>query len=293
MQKPNRLLGVILLIAACDSPEADSVNELGLDYQPEELVKDIVPVEVVPDEDGDGVPSDSDCDDNDPKVGALLYENNFDEDDGYLALGPKLTDPWWFDGGAHNTEGGQQALLGQAESWTNTVTYGRLRLSAIEHGCGDDCPLDNTRYRAGYLGRVHEDADQDEGFNGYRCAVANNSGQDCYDPGRFVQLAAFLDEPEDDINSECVIGCPPNPSFDQLDRQERSDQTDLLAGDSATLVFWAVGDHLVCEFFGEDGEHVIAKAVDDRFADGTTGLSTLNGLTDFDHIRVCEALDLP
>jgi len=245
------------------------------------------------DEDGDGVPAEFDCDDNNPAIGALLYENNFDDDDGYLALGPKLTDPWWFDGEAHTTKGGQQALLGQAETWGNTVTFGTLRVSAVERKCGNACPEDNTRFRAGFLSRTTENINQDEGYHGYRCAVARNSGKDCYDPGPFVQLAAFLDGEEDDINSECIVGCAPNPTFDQLDRQERSEGTNFINGDSGSLVFWSVDQDLVCEFYGNDNEHVVARAVDDRFDTGTTGLSTLNALADFAHVRVCEAFEAP
>jgi hypothetical protein len=74
-----------------------------------------------PDEDGDGVPASSDCDDQSALIGALLYENNMSVDTGYLATGPKLSAPWVYGGGVvSNTKGGQQALLGQAESWTDT-----------------------------------------------------------------------------------------------------------------------------------------------------------------------------
>ncbi len=269
---------------------------LDLQYDDPNLEHDLIPVEP-DDDDGDGRPADVDCDDSNPLIGALLYESEFEtgyeDDDGYLALGPKLHDPWWFDGEAHTTDGGQQALIGEPEAWTNTVTFGKLRLSGIDLACGHECFEDHTRFRAGYLARVSADADQDEGFHGYRCAVARNSGEDCFDPGQFVQLAAFLDGPEDDYNSECTLGCPPNPTFDQLDRVERSKDTDLVSGDSAELVFWVHEQNLVCEFHGNGGEVVYAKAEDDRFTSGTTGLSTLNGLTDFEYIKVCEAFGTP
>jgi hypothetical protein len=246
------------------------------------------------DDDDDGVGSENDCDDNDPRIGALLYENHFDNDDGYLGLGPQLLDPWVLWGSEiHTTDGGQQALLGQAENWGDTVTFGTLRVSAIETECGNNCVEDNTRFRAGFLARTTVDEDQDEGYHGYRCAVAQNSGADCYDPGPFVQLSAFLDVEEDDVNSECVNGCVPNPSFDQLDREERSEGTNFGEGDSGSLVFWAVGQELVCEFYGNDDEHVVAHAIDDRFDTGTTGLSTLNALADFDHVKVCQAFEAP
>jgi hypothetical protein len=259
-----------------------------------EICCDGDPLDEPTDDDDDGVVSENDCDDNDPRIGALLYENHFDNDDGYLGLGPQLLDPWVLWGSEiHTTDGGQQALLGQAENWGDTVTFGTLRVSAIETECGNNCVEDNTRFRAGFLARTTVDMDQDEGYHGYRCAVAQNSGADCYDPGPFVQLSAFLDMEEDDVNSECVNGCVPNPSFDQLDREERSEGTNFSEGDSGSLVFWAVGQELVCEFYGNDDEHVVAHAIDDRFDTGTTGLSTLNALADFDHVKVCQAFEAP
>lgn len=248
-----------------------------------------------PDGDGDGVPGSKDCDDGDPLVGALLYENAMSMDTGYLATGPALTDPWVYgDGVVSPTEGGQQALLGQDERWENTVTYLTLSASGSMSGCSSaslDC--NPERFRAGVLSRVGIDADQDEGFHGYRCAVAMNAATDCYEPGPFVQLGAFLDEAEDDIRSECVEGCAPNTSFDQLDRENRSTQTDLLGGDSAQLTFWAVGAQLVCDFDGENGEHVRTSALDERFAFGRTGLSTLNAIGEFDHLKICQAFGTP
>jgi hypothetical protein len=248
-----------------------------------------------PDGDGDGVPTANDCDDSNPLIGGLLYQNDMSVDTGYLATGPKLTDPWAYGGGVvSNTEGGQQALLGAAESWTDTVTFVSLSAHGSKSGCASAALECNPeRFRAGVLARANVDADQDEGFHGYRCAVAFNAAQDCYDPGAFVQIAAFLDGPEDNIDSECVVGCAPNPTFDQLARKERSTQTDLLAGDSATLAFWTVGTTLVCEFTGENGEHVTASAQDNHFAAGGTGLSTLNALGDFDHVKVCQAFGTP
>lgn len=319
MQKHQLLLAVGLLLSACDAPpehvtiealEADNTrlpqhpdsanvdvweeesDELGLQKFDPNLENDLILVD--DDEDDDGVPTDDDCDDGDPRVGALLYESDFAQSDGYLLNGPVLDDPWSFDGEANNSGAGQQALLGEGEEWGDTVTFGRLRISAVKTTCeSDDCKANSTRFRAGYLARTTADADQGEGFHGYRCAVAQNSGTDCYDPGPFVQLAAFLDGPEDDIASECANGCPPNPTFDQLDREERSDDTNFIAGDSGELTFWAVGSHLVCEFHGNNGEHVVASADDNDFASGTTGLSTLNARANFDYIRVCEAFDTP
>lgn len=248
-----------------------------------------------PDGDGDGVPAGVDCDDENPLVGALLYENDMSVDTSYLANGPKLTAPWaYHDGVVSNTKGGQQALLGQAEGWTDTVTFLSLSAHGSKSGCSSDAPdCQPERFRAGVLARSAVDGNQDEGYAGYRCAVAQNAETDCYDPGPFVQLAAFLSAPEDDIQSECTTGCPPNPTFDQLDRTNRSAQTDLLSGAPATLTFWAVGSQLVCAFDGAGGEHVVTSATDERFAAGGTGLSTLNALGDFDHVKVCQAFGTP
>jgi hypothetical protein len=247
------------------------------------------------DGDGDGVPETADCDDNDALVGALLYQNDLSSDTGYFTNSPNLPKPWVYDGAnVSNTAGGQQALLGQSINWQNTVTYLTLSASGTMSGCSSDSSdCDPERFRAGVLARANVDADQDEGFHGYRCAVAVNAQTDCFEPGPFVQLGAFLDGPEDNINSECTVGCAPNPTFDQLDRANRSSQTNLVSGDVAKLTFWAVGTELVCAFDGAGGEHVVTSAVDDRFTSGGTGLSALNALGDFDHIKVCQAFGTP
>lgn len=150
------------------------------------------------------------------------------------------------------------------------------------------------RFRGGILARASRDADQDEGFHGYRCAVARNSTIDCNTPGDFVQVAAFLDAPEDNIQSECDLAtCPSNTTFDQLARVERSNRTELHKGDAASLAFWVVNDELTCAFKGEGGEQVTARATDVRFAEGGTGVSVLNLLSNFESIKVCEAFESP
>lgn len=245
--------------------------------------------------DGDGVPGSLDCDDHDALIGALLYKNNMSADTGYFTVGPTLTDPWVYESGhASNTEGGQQAFLGQDEAWGDTVTFVVLSAHGSKSGCSSDASDCNPeRFRTGVLARTTADPDQDEGYHGYRCAVAMNATTDCYEPGPFVQLAAFLNEAEDDVKSECTNGCPVNPTFDQLARTNRSEMTDLLGGDTALLTFWAVGTNLVCEFDGIGGEHVVAAAADERFATGRSGFSTLNALGEFDQISVCQAFGVP
>jgi hypothetical protein len=246
------------------------------------------------DNDDDGVPGATDCDDGNALIGALLYENDFSAASQYFATGPKLTDPWAYANGfVSNTEGGQQGLLGNPEAWTNTVTWLTVSAHGSESNCASLKNCEPERFRAGVLARATIDGDQDEGYRGYRCAVAANSPIDCFSPGPFVQIGAFLDGAEDEYNSECSGGCPPNPTFDELDRENRSIQTNVLAGDAAVLTFWVVGDQLRCNFDGRNGEHIETSATDSRLASGGTGLSTLNAFGDFDHIKVCQALGTP
>lgn len=151
------------------------------------------------------------------------------------------------------------------------------------------------RWRGGVLARATLDGDQDEGYHGYRCALARNSPEDCFDEGYFVQIGAFLDGPEDAISSECESGCPPNTTFDQLARTDHADWFDISTGVDAQLQFWAVGDQLVCDVYdGLAGTSVVStSATSNLFAEGAVGLSTLNLFGDFEHMRVCEAHGTP
>ncbi len=245
------------------------------------------------DGDDDGVPGGDDCDDNDPRIGVLLYESGFDADDDYLNNTSTLLDPWWYLDSTINTAGyGQQAQIGPYESWRNTVTFTRVWGTGAYKGC-EDCEDPTERYRAGVLSRVVEDRDQGEGFHGYRCAVAENAGDDCFEPGPHLQIAAFLDGPEDDLSFECDGDCPPNTTFDQLDRVNRDENTDALVGDYSDLAFWAVGTELTCEMWGEGGDYWRADATDDRFVSGGTGLSVLNLASTYSYLKVCGALVSP
>lgn len=251
------------------------------------------PEEGALDADGDGVGEGLDCDDNDDRVGAELYEATFGANDLYMNNSATLLDPWWYESGYINTAGyGQQAYIGPDERWANTVTYTYLSGEGAWPGCVD-CPDPTERYRAGVLARMSHDADQDEGFHGYRCAVAENKGDDCFEPGPHLQIAAFLDVGEDDLSFECDGDCPPNTSFDQLDRTNRDERTDLLVGDTASLAFWVVDNDLVCEMWGKGGDYWRAEAEDDRFTSGGTGLSVLNLAAEYDYLRVCEAFATP
>ncbi|MCP4806843.1 MAG: DUF11 domain-containing protein [Proteobacteria bacterium] len=153
--------------------------------------------------------------------------------------------------------------------------------------CGE-----TERWRAGFLGRAELDGDQDEGFHGYRCALAHNSEYECWPGGHFLQIAAFLDVEEDDIQSECDGECE-NPSFDQLSRQNHDGDIDLSAGDDAELRFWLVGDDLHCSADDGNGNTVETAATATYFDEGSSGMSTLNMYGDFDNIKVCEAFGLP
>ena len=149
------------------------------------------------------------------------------------------------------------------------------------------------RWRAGILARARKDKDQDEGFHGYRCALAHNAPGECFDPGHFLQIASFLDAPEDGIDSECEGTCD-NSSFAQLARADHDGTVDLAAGDTARLTFWVHGSELYCS--AEDSSGTIfaeAWASDTDFHQGRTGLSTLNMYGAYDSIKICESLAAP
>jgi hypothetical protein len=250
------------------------------------------------DDDNDGVIHKYDCDDNDPTVGGLLYENDFSRNDGFFAPTPQLNRPWGWDGNVtYATHGGQQAQLGQPQDWSDVVVFATVSARGTQRNCGKDPgqePCSSTdRWRAGVLVRAELDDDQDEGFHGYRCALSSNAVNGCYEEGLFLQIGEFMDAPEDDIQSECdTTNCPPNTTFDQLGRKNH-DIIDLSAGDVGYLTFYAVGSAMYCEARNDAGETVSVTGRSESFATGTVGLSTLNMFGEFDHIRVCEALALP
>ena len=175
-------------------------------------------------------------------------------------------------------------------------TSSSMNAAAFDYDWDSDGQIlcgETERWRAGFLGRASLDGDQDEGYNGYRCALAHNSEYECFPGGHFVQIAAFLDVEEDDIQSECDGECE-NPSFDQLARQNHDGDIDLSQGDEAELRFWLVGDELYCQASDDDGNEVHAKSEGlGYFSEGASGMSTLNMYGDFDHIQVCEAFGLP
>ena len=152
--------------------------------------------------------------------------------------------------------------------------------------CGE-----TERWRAGVLGRAELDSDQDEGYHGYRCALARNSELDCFEAGYFLQIAAFLDAPEDDIFSECEGSCL-NTTFDQLARTNHDGSVDI-ENEDVEIRFWMVGEELYCEASDGDGNTVTASATDSRFSQGATGMSTLNMFADYDDIELCEAYGVP
>ncbi|MFK7931187.1 MAG: hypothetical protein AB8H79_23590 [Myxococcota bacterium] len=154
---------------------------------------------------------------------------------------------------------------------------------------GDVMCGETERWRSGILARASLDSDQDEGFNGYRCALAHNAEGECFDPGHFLQIAAFLDAEEDDINSECEGSCD-NSTFDELARIDHDGTTDLADEDAASLEFWLFDSQLYCAAKDEDGT-VFASAVveDETFRSGESGFSTLNMFGQFDYIKICKA----
>jgi hypothetical protein len=293
-------IGTLMLLAACNDMAPLDPTAVGGSMMPAleptsttETEDDVHHGGSDDDVDNDGSPAGEDCDDFDPRIGRLLYETGFYAADGYLHNTATLRDPWWLADSAIHTAGyGQQAQIGADEVWRDTVTFTRVWGEGAYKGC-DDCEDPTQRYRAGVLSRAVTDNDQDEGYHGYRCAVAENAGDDCFEPGPHLQIAAFLDGPEDDLSFECDGNCPPNTTFDQLDRVNRDERTDALLGDRSELAFWTVGEQLTCEMWGEGGDYWRAEASDDRFVSGGTGLSVLNLAASYEYLKVCEALASP
>jgi hypothetical protein len=251
------------------------------------------------DEDQDGVIARLDCNDFDPTVGNLLFEDDFSVNSGFFSPTPQLPELWgWQDGVTFAADGGQQAQLGQPRDWGDVVVFAKLTASGTRTNCGLESgqePCSSTdRWRAGVVLRAAADADQDEGYHGYRCALSSNAENGCFEDGLFLQIAEFMDAPEDDISSECTQqgNCLPNTTFDQLGRQDH-DIIDLGAGDSGYLTFYAVGQNMYCEAVNGDGQVVSVTGSDDSFTTGTVALSTLNIYGQFDFVRVCQALALP
>lgn len=182
-----------------------------------------------------------------------------------------------------------QATWDSGEGDVTSWSVGAVAFDYDHNGDGEITCGETDRWRAGVLGRATLDEDQGEGFHGYRCALARNSTEDCFDSGHFLQIAEFMDQEEDDVASECDESCPENTTFDQLARVDHAGGIDLGAGDTAELEFWLYGTAMTCA--ATDGvDTVVATATDDSFAQGTVGLSTLNMFGDYDHLRVCEAL---
>ncbi|MFT4622136.1 MAG: hypothetical protein ACI8PZ_000792 [Myxococcota bacterium] len=150
------------------------------------------------------------------------------------------------------------------------------------------------RWRVGVLARSALDADQDEGYHGYRCAVSSNSVEDCHNPGQFLQIGEFEDLPEDGISSECEDDCPENTSFTQHARTDHDGAFGNVAdGDVISLSFWAVEDGLYCSATNAAGDTVVASSSDASFGVGASGMSTLNAFGDYEHLKVCEAFATP
>jgi len=174
-------------------------------------------------------------------------------------------------------------------------TSSSMNAAAFDYDWNSDGDIlcgETTRWRAGFLSRAALDEDQDEGYHGYRCALARNSELDCWDPGHFLQIAAFLDIEEDDIDSECEGECI-NPSFDQLARTDHDSSFDIAEGSEATIEFWTWDNELYCA--ASDGTTDVTAVADGQnyFSEGVTGMSTLNIYGDFDSIKVCEAFGVP
>jgi hypothetical protein len=251
------------------------------------------------DEDQDGVIARDDCNDFDATVGSLLFEDDFSQNTGFFSPTAQLDAPWGYEEGiTFAADGGQQAQLGQPRDWSDVVVFAKLSARGTKSNCGleegQEACSSTDRWRAGLVVRAAEDADQDEGYHGYRCALSSNAVNGCFEDGLFLQIGEFMDAPEDDVDSECARtgSCPPNTTFDQLGRQNH-EAIDLGAGATGYLTFYAVGQNMYCEAAGDDGQVVSVTGTDDSFATGTVALSTLNIYGEFDYVRVCQALGLP
>jgi hypothetical protein len=183
-----------------------------------------------------------------------------------------------------------QAFVEYNDSEDDETSYS-MQAAAFDYDWDSDGSIlcgETERWRAGILSRASVDSDQDEGFNGYRCALAENAEEECFDPGHFLQIGEFMDSPEDGIDSECEGTCD-NSSFDQLARADHDGTTSLRDGDSASLTFWIYEDQLYCAADDSSGSLIAeTTATDDSFEFGETGFSTLNMYGDFDSIKVCE-----
>ncbi|MEM9489703.1 MAG: hypothetical protein AAGC55_11190, partial [Myxococcota bacterium] len=257
------------------------------------------------DYDSDGVTTQFDCDDTDRNVGELLFEDDFSNDNGFFDEPAQLSrNPWDFSGGEVAATGpGQQALVGFPQSWGDTVTYavlapgqteGGCAINGSTDGCGDPTTGEINRWRAGILARSELSEQTDEGFVGFRCALASNAEDANGIPnsgpstGQFLQISSFLDGPEDEISSECEVG--PNTTFDELSRVDY-EVLDFTCN-PLEMTFYAVGNRLHCSV--TDGVfEVSTEAWSDTFTAGTAGLSTLNMHGKFDSIRVCRATGTP
>ncbi len=189
-----------------------------------------------------------------------------------------------------------QASIAYNDSEDDEVSYSMPAVAFdYDHdGDGEVRCGQTDRWRVGVLARAERDADQDEGFHGYRCALGSNSADDCHDPGMFIQLAEFEDAPEDDISSECEGDCPANTTFTQHGRVDHEVEFgDISVGDTVSLALWAVGDGLTCTATNAAGETVRADAEDASFGSGGFGLSTLNAFGDYGSLKVCEAFGGP
>ncbi len=242
------------------------------------------------DRDCDGVRVSTDCDDNDAGLGELLYAEGIDAN--YFVAPAQLDDdPWTFENGQVTATGGsQQALLGPEQDWEDVAVFATLSAAGTLGGCcGNEG--ETNRWRGGVILRGERNDNQDEGFHGYRCAVASNAetvgGVPHSGPstGQFLQLAEFMDGAEDETGSECEGGH--NTTFQELART-RYDFFDFAGGAKAHMTFYAIGNSLHCSITDGSGT-VSASAIDNSFTRGTVGLSTLNLLGNYETIRVCAA----
>ncbi|MCG8424686.1 MAG: hypothetical protein MJE77_42895 [Proteobacteria bacterium] len=225
------------------------------------------------DNDNDGVPVEDDCDDNNPSVRELLFEDSFTEDNGYFS---EVNDADWFfndtpEGSIQSNGPGHQAVIGQAQNWDNVVIFASLRSEGAFY--------DEQPFRAGVVARAVADNGQVTGYTGYGCALGSDGGHTSGVPHGGESKGQFLELSEID------------DGLSQIGKTDY-DFFDFTCGATVELTFYAVGNSFHCEI-NDAYESVAVSAISDTYDQGTVGLATLNMVGEYHSIKVCRAVAIP
>ena len=248
------------------------------------------------DVDGDGVMATDDCNDRDNRIGKLIHLEGFTSDNDWFHAPPELSeDPWVYGPeGLLATGGGLQAVLGEEEDWQNVIIHAVVTADGTS---GGENYGPTNHWRIGLLVRAEENSGQQQGFLGYRCALASNAEGVGDDPlqgpstGQFVQLAELPDQTTTANASATQSTRCRNASsagFVEIGRND-FEGLDLVGGQDAVLAFAAVENSLSCEVVTT--RETVSVQVEDTSLDiGTIGLSTMNMFGKFKFLTVCEML---